>query len=273
MTTYRRRFTILGCASSPGVPRINGDWGACDPANPKNRRSRAAFLVEQFGPDGVTTVVIDTGPDFRAQMIAAGVDHIDAVLYTHSHADHLHGIDDLRGYFITKRRRVPIYADAPTMERIWQGFGYCLKSPPGSGYPPIVEANLIEHIAVPLVIDGAGGPISLVPHMQIHGDIHSLGFRIGDVAYCSDVSDFPAESITQLAGLDVLVIDALQYNFHPSHLSLEQALQWIGQLRPKQAILTHMHTPLDYDRVMAETPEHVIPAYDMMRFEAMVEAG
>lgn len=137
---FRRAFTILGCGSSPGVPRITGDWGACDPSNPRNRRMRAALLVEQFAPDGgKTTVVIDTGPDFRAQMIAANVRHIDAVLYTHAHADHLHGIDDLRGFVIENRRRVPIWADAFTMARIRDGFRYCLESPPGSGYPPIVE--------------------------------------------------------------------------------------------------------------------------------------
>ena len=141
---YTRRFTILGCGSSPGVPRITGDWGACDPANPKNRRTRAAFLVEQFGPDGTTTVVIDTGPDFRTQMIAAGVAGIDAVLYTHAHADHIHGIDDIRGFVLQNHKQVPIWADAFTMERIREGFGYCLKTPPGSMYPPIVTENLIE---------------------------------------------------------------------------------------------------------------------------------
>lgn len=123
MANYRRRFTILGCASSPGVPRINGDWGACDPVNPKNRRTRTAFMVEQIAPDGgVTTIVIDTGPDFREQMIAARVQNIDAVLYTHHHADHLHGIDDLRGYFITTKKRIPIYAEPDTMQRIREGF-------------------------------------------------------------------------------------------------------------------------------------------------------
>lgn len=267
MSAYRRRFTLLGCGSSPGVPRINGDWGACDPANPKNRRTRAAFLVEQFGPGGSTVVAIDTGPDFRQQMISAGVTHVDAVLYTHAHADHLHGIDDLRGFYIGKRRRVPIYADPFTMQRIRQGFGYCLETPPGSNYPPIVEPHLIEDLDEPIVIDGDGGPIPFHPHLQVHGDILSLGFRIGDVAYCSDVSDFPEDSIGKLARLDMLIIDTLQYTFHPSHLSLEQSLRWIERFQPKRAILTHMHTPLDYDTVMRETPEHVVPGYDMMRFE------
>lgn len=268
MSGYRRRFTILGCSSSPGVPRLNGDWGACDPANPKNRRSRAAFLVEQIAPDGGRTVVaVDTGPDFREQMIAARVPRMDAVLYTHAHADHLHGIDDLRGYFILQKDRIPIHADPYTMERIRQGFGYCLETPPGGNYPPIVRPVLIENLDDEIVVDGPGGPLRVQVHMQAHGDTHSLGFRFGDVAYCTDVSDFPAESIERLSGLDMLVIDALQYTRHPSHLSLEQALDWIDRLSPKRAVLTHMHIPLDYQRVMDETPDHIEPAYDGLNFE------
>ncbi len=271
MAGFRRRFTILGCGSSPGVPRINGDWGDCNPDNPKNQRTRAAFMVEQIAPDGgTTTVVIDTGPDLRTQLIAARVTHIDAVLYTHAHADHLHGIDDLRGFFISTRKRIPIYADVATMQRIRDGFPYCLETPPGSNYPPIVEPHLIEDLDAPITITGEGGAISFAPHMQQHGDTHSLGFRIGSVAYCTDVSDFPADSVLKLSGLDVLVIDTLQYRYHPSHLSMEQALEWIGKLRPRRAILTHMHTPLDYDIVMRETPEHVEPGYDQMQFELEV---
>ncbi|MBO9124290.1 MULTISPECIES: MBL fold metallo-hydrolase [unclassified Rhizobium] len=270
---YRRRFTILGCSSSPGVPRITGDWGACNPDNPKNRRTRASFMIQQYDANGgVTTVVIDTGPDFREQMIAAKVGHIDAVMYTHPHADHIHGLDDLRGYYFGAQQRVPIYADEATMDRIRQGFGYCLETPPGSNYPPIVEARVIRDLDKPVHITGAGGAISLRPHVQQHGDITSLGFRIGDVAYCSDISDFPPETVPKLQGLDVLIIDALQYRYHPSHLSLEQSLEWIGRLQPKRAILTHMHTPLDYDTVMAETPDHVVPAYDQMSFEIELES-
>jgi len=266
--TYRRRFTILGCSSSPGVPRIDGDWGACDPANPKNRRSRASFLIEQIAPDGNKTVVlVDTGPDFREQMIRAKVERLDAVVYSHAHADHLHGIDDLRGYFLTQRHRIPIYADAETMARIEAGFGYCLKSPEGSNYPPIARPVIIEDVTKPIVIDGPGGQIELLPLLQHHGDIMSLGFRIGNVAYCSDVSDFPSDTVPRMAGLDILIIDALQYREHPSHLSLAQSLAWIEKFAAKRAILTHMHIPLDYDMVMRETPDHVEPAYDQMQFE------
>lgn len=271
---FLRRFTILGCSSSPGVPRINGDWGACDPGNPKNRRTRASFLIEQIAPDGgKTTVVVDTGPDFREQMIAARVAHVDAVIYTHAHADHLHGIDDLRGYFVTQHHRIPIHAERETMERIRMGFGYCLETPPGSNYPPIVLPRIIEDLDRPITIDGKGGTLSLLPLVQQHGDITSLGLRIGDVAYCCDVSDFPQSTIDKLSGLDVLIIDALQYRFHPSHLSLEQALGWIDRLQPRHAILTHMHVPLDYATVMAETPDHVEPAYDQMVFEFEIGDG
>lgn len=268
---YRRRFTILGCSSSPGVPRIDGDWGACDPHNPKNRRTRAAFLIEQFGPDGgVTTIVVDTGPDFREQMIRAKVREIDAVIYTHAHADHLHGIDDIRGYFHSQRKRIPIYADAETMDRIRLGFGYCLETPPGSSYPPIVEPKIITNLDEPVVIEGKGGAVELYPLAQIHGDITSLGLRIGNIAYCSDVSHFPDATLGKMHGLDMLIIDALQYREHPSHLSLAQALEIIKKLAAKRAILTHMHIPLDYDTVMRETPAHVEPAYDQMSFEVEI---
>lgn len=261
------RFTVLGCGSSPGVPRIIGDWGNCDPANPKNRRTRTAAMVERVAEDGgVTRVVIDTGPDFRAQMLAANVDRIDAVVYTHAHADHIHGIDDLRGYWLQQRDLIDVYADADTLARLQQGFGYCFETPPGGSYPPIVRARLIDPPA-PVTIEGAGGDLTLEPLTQVHGDIHSLGFRIGRLAYCSDVSDFPAATAERLRGLDVLVIDALQYRTHPSHFSLGQALEWIDKLKPGRAVLTHMHTPLDYATVAAEVPEGVEPAYDGMVLE------
>jgi phosphoribosyl 1,2-cyclic phosphate phosphodiesterase len=263
----RLRLIITGCGSSPGTPRINGDWGACDPANPKNRRRRAAAVVERIAADGgVTRVAIDTGPDFRDQMLDAHVDRLDGVVYTHAHADHIHGIDDLRGYFLTQRRRIDVFADEATLARLREGFGYCFETPPGSAYPPIVEPHEIGHDA-PFEIDGAGGPIRFEPLPQIHGDILTLGFRIGPLAYCPDVSDFPAPTAARLKDLDLLVIDALQYRPHPSHFSLAQALGWIADLKPKRAILTHMHIPLDYATVMAETPGHVEPAHDGMSVE------
>lgn len=224
-------------------------------------------MVERVAANGgVTRVVIDTGPDFRAQMLAAGVRRIDAVAYTHPHADHIHGIDDLRGYWLEQRDLIDIYADAQTLARLRQAFDYCFETPPGGSYPPIVRAKLIDPPA-PFTIEGEGGDLTLEPLSQIHGDIRSLGFRIGRLAYCSDVSDFPPATVERLGGLDVLVIDALQYKTHPSHLSLAQALEWIDRLRPGRAVLTHMHTPLDYATVAGETPEYVEPGYDGLVIE------
>jgi phosphoribosyl 1,2-cyclic phosphate phosphodiesterase len=260
------RLTILGCGSSPGVPRITGDWGQCDPDNPKNRRRRASALVERISPDGVTRVVIDTGPDFRDQMLSAGVKRLDAAVYTHPHADHIHGIDDLRGFVLEQRRLMSIHADAPTTLRLREAFGYCFVTPPGSSYPPILRLKPIEH-NVTFEITGEGGPIAFEPLPQIHGDIISLGFRIGRLAYCADVSGFPEATEARLKDLDWLVIDALQYRTHPSHLSLDEALDWIGRLDPKRAVLTHMHIPLDYETVKRQTPDHVEPAYDGMAIE------
>ncbi|MER9583670.1 MBL fold metallo-hydrolase [Mesorhizobium sp. M0276] len=265
--TDRLRLTILGCGSSPGTPRITGDWGNCDPDNPKNRRMRTAALVERIAANGSrTTVVIDTGPDFRQQMLLAGVRRIDAVVYTHPHADHIHGIDDLRGFVLDQRQLIDIHADSTTMLRLREAFSYCFETPQGSSYPPIVKPHLIDH-ARALVIEGEGGALTLEPLPQIHGDIISLGFRVGALAYCPDISGFPEATAKRLRDLDVLIIDALQYRTHPSHFSLGEALEWIERLAPRHAVLTHMHVPLDYAAVMAETPANVEPAYDGMVIE------
>ena len=261
------RLTILGCGSSPGTPRITGDWGECDPLNPRNRRMRAAAMVERVSADGGTTrVVIDTGPDFREQMLMAGVKRIDAAIYTHPHADHIHGIDDLRGFVLERRQLMDVYADQPTLNRLFEAFGYCFETPLGSSYPPILRAHEIEH-SEPVVIEGEGGTLTFLPLPQIHGDIISLGFRVGSLAYCSDVSHFPPATAELMQDLDVLVIDALQYRPHPSHLSLNEALEWIERLQPGRAVLTHMHVPLDYATVVDQTPDHVEPAYDGMVIE------
>lgn len=262
-TPVKQVFTILGCGSSHGVPRADGDWGSCDPENPKNRRRRASLLIEQIASDGgKTTIVIDTGPDFREQMISAGVKNIDAVFYTHQHADHTHGVGDLRGFVMGTRNRINIYADAPTIEFLYQSFGYCLKSPPGSDYPPIITSNVIEDLDKPIMVTGDGGDIELHPLDLIHGPIHSLGFRIGNFAYCSDVNDFPDKTVDKLSGLETLIIDATLPKAHFSHFSLGQAVSWVEKLAPKKAYLTHMHTPMDYDDVMTQTDEHIEPAYD-----------
>jgi phosphoribosyl 1,2-cyclic phosphate phosphodiesterase len=260
------RFTILGCGSSPGVPRIDGHWGACDPANPKNRRRRCAMLVERVAGDKKTTVLIDTGPDVREQIIEAKVDALDAVLYTHDHADHTHGIDDLRILCYRARRRIDVYFDAATAAILQRRFDYCFVTPEGSAYPPIVKAHTIRPGQM-LTIEGAGGAIDVMPFLQHHGDIDSLGFRFGRLAYSSDIHDIPDNSLIYLDNLDVWIVDALRYTRHPSHFSVEEALAWIERIKPRRAILTHMHIDLDFETLKRELPEGVEPAYDGMQFE------
>ncbi len=265
--TARFRVTVLGCGTSTGVPRIGNDWGACDPANPKNRRSRCSLLVERIGADGgITRVLVDTSPDMRAQVLAAGIDRLDGVLFTHAHADHVHGIDDLRGFVMRMGRRVDIYADAATLSRLREAFGYCFATPAGGSYPPIVDAREIAPLK-PFRITGAGGVVPVLPVPQAHGDIGSLAFRFGALAYSPDVNDLDADAVEALAGLRIWIVDALRPRPHPSHFSLPQALSWIERLAPERAVLTHMHIDLDYDTVMAATPAHIAPAYDGMVLE------
>ncbi|MEM7631772.1 MAG: MBL fold metallo-hydrolase [Pseudomonadota bacterium] len=253
------RFTILGCGSSGGVPRLGGHWGACDPENPRNRRQRCSLLVERDGPDGTTTALVDTSPDLRNQLLTACVGRLDGVIYTHSHADHVHGIDDLRMIVFNMRERLKVWADGPTQDALLGRFGYVFHQPPGSPYPPILDLHAIDGDTV---IEGPGGPITFSPFEVGHGSIDALGFRIGDIAYLPDVSDIPAPAWDALKGLDCWIVDALRRDPHPTHSHLAQTLDWIAQVAPKRAILTNMHIDLDYDTVLAETADHIEPAYD-----------
>ncbi len=257
-----RTFTILGCGSSGGVPRPALGWGVCDPKNPKNRRRRCSLLVEQKNAaGGCTSVLVDTSPDLREQLLDADVTKIDAVFYSHDHADHTHGIDDLRGLFIRHRKRVDVYMDEPTSYALHKKFGYCFVKPAGSEYPPIcTEHRLIP--GEPELIEGDGGPLRVLPILQHHGDISSIGFRFGAVAYSCDLNGLPPDSEAALAGLDLWVVDALRYTPHPSHFSVSEALAWIDRLKPKRAILTNLHSDLDYEVLRAQLPPHVEPAYD-----------
>ncbi|MFG1300305.1 MBL fold metallo-hydrolase [Xanthobacter sp. V3C-3] len=265
-------FTILGCGSSGGVPRVGQGWGACDPANPRNRRRRCSLLVERFGPGGKTTVLVDTSPDLREQLIEAGVTHVDAVLYTHEHADHTHGIDDLRPLAILHRKRVDVFADEDTSRMLHQRFGYCFATPPGSAYPPILTEHRFRE-GREIVVEGAGGPIPALPFRQRHGDIDSFGFRFGDVAYSSDVNGFPDNSLARLHNLDVFIIDALRETPHPSHFTLQEALDHVAMLRPRRAILTNLHTDLDYATLERTLPSGVVPAFDGMQFQSALHPG
>jgi phosphoribosyl 1,2-cyclic phosphate phosphodiesterase len=259
------KFTILGCGSSGGVPRPALGWGACDPNNPKNRRRRTSLLIERRGAAGVTRVLVDTSPDMREQLLDAQVDWLDAVLYTHDHADHTHGIDDLRALTMKRRQRIDVYLDEYTAKVVRSRFGYCFESPPGSEYPPIVTEHRLT-AGEPVTIAGQGGPITALPVLQEHGDIASFGFRFGGLAYSCDLNRVPARSLAAFAGLEVWIVDALRYRPHPSHFSLDDALGWIERLQPRRAILTNLHSDLDYEVLRAKLPPHVEPAFDGMTF-------
>lgn len=260
------KVTILGCGSSGGVPRIGGDWGACDPANPKNRRRRCSILVQAASGVASTNVLVDTSPDMRAQLLEAEVGALDGVLYTHEHADHTHGIDDLRAVALNMRKRIDIWANHTTLDMLTTRFSYCFTQPPGSAYPPILKAHLIEP-GEEVTVKGEGGEISARPFSQAHGGIHSLGFRFGDIAYSSDLNGLDEAAIEALAGLEVWIVDALKRSHHPTHFSLPETLDWIKRLKPKRAILTNMHTDLDYGALVRELPSGVEPAYDGMVIE------
>lgn len=267
------RVTILGCGSSGGVPRVGGDWGACDPREPKNRRTRGSLLIERWrdgegpghgsGKGEATTLLIDTSPDLREQLLGASVRRLDAVIYSHDHADQVHGLDDVRALAIRMRRRIPTYTDAPTRASLERRFRYIFHGE--GGYPAILD--LREDIAPhrPLTIDGPGGPVTLTPLAQDHGGTPSLGFRCGRFAYSNDVVSLPRETLDALDGLDLWIVDALRYTPHPTHAHVARALEWIDALKPRRAVLTNLHVDLDYATLRGELPAGVEPAYDGWR--------
>ena len=262
------RFTFLGTGSSGGVPRVGNDWGDCDPSEPRNRRRRCCALLDVGpldAPDTCTRILIDSSPELREQLLDVGLQHLDALVYTHDHADQSHGIDDVRALALRMRRRVPTYMDARTASTLTERFSYCFKG--HGGYPPILDRQADIVPLEPFTITGEGGPVTLLPVEQMHGRIMSLGFRIGNLAYCNDLHDFPEESLEALTGLDTLILDALRYTPHPSHAHLERALDWIERLAPKEAWLTNLHIDMDYQTLCKELPDHVRPAYDGLALE------
>ncbi|RYI33217.1 MAG: MBL fold metallo-hydrolase [Acetobacteraceae bacterium] len=254
-------FTILGCGSSGGVPRLGGVWGDCDPANPKNRRRRCSLLITRETTEGATRVLIDTSPDMREQLLDADVGALDGVVYTHSHADHMHGIDDLRQVVFNQRQRLPVWADPPTQEALLSRFGYAFVQPEGSPYPPILDLHTLHG---PVTVPGDGGPVTLTPFRADHGSMDALGFRIGPLAYLPDAVAIPAESWPVLNGLDCWIVDALRRKPHPTHAHLDMTLGWIARARPARAVITNMHIDLDYETLRAELPAHITPAFDGM---------
>jgi phosphoribosyl 1,2-cyclic phosphate phosphodiesterase len=264
-------LTVLGCGSSAGVPRPALGWGACDPNNPRNRRRRCSLLIERTSDHGVTRIVIDTAPDLREQLIDANVDHIDAVFLTHEHADQTHGIDDLRSVVLHQRRRIPVYLNQSTADHILFRFSYCFLSPEGSDYPPILDSHDIE-AGESRTIEGKGGAVTLSAFILQHGNIPALGYRIGAAAYTPDVSDIPPASWPLLEDLELWIIDGLRYAGHPSHFSINDALSWIDRFKPRRAVITNMHSDLDYEVLRQSLPANIIPGYDGMRL-TLEQAG
>lgn len=272
------RVRILGCGSSGGVPRLGGpdgagDWGACDPTEPKNRRTRCSALFSRISAHNEaapTRVLVDTSPDMRQQLLDARVDRLDAVLITHDHADQTHGLDDLRALALINRARVPVYIDPETAAEVPARFGYCFNQRPGSPYPAILERRMMPPAGAPFCVDGPAGAIPVTPFVQRHGGVDSLGFRCGDIAYSSDVVGLPEESFAVLDGVKLWIVDALQYEPHGTHAHLALALEWIARVRPERAVLTNMHVHLDYETVRRTVPDGVEPAYDGMEIDVPI---
>ncbi len=262
------RITVLGCGSSGGVPRIGVDgpnWGACDPNNPKNRRRRCALLIQRVRPDGArTSVLMDAGPDLREQLIEAQTGWLDGLILTHDHADHVHGIDDLRMVVFNRRARLPVWMNEATAATVNQRFGYVFETPEGSSYPPIMDRHIIEG---PVTIDGAGGPVTCHPFEVPHGEISALGFRIGPLVYTPDISEMSDAAWEMLEGAQCWILDALRYRPHVSHVNVEVALQWIDRAKSPRAYLTNLHIDLDHAVLDSETPPQVHPAYDGLVLE------
>lgn len=261
----RLEVTILGSGSSGGVPRADGEWGACDPNEPRNRRSRCSLLVRRLGQgaERETTVLVDTSPDMRLQTAAAGAKRLDAILLSHDHADQTHGIDDVRAFFQRQRTRIPCHMDPVTEASMMRRFGYVFESE--TGYPAICERRALPPHGQRWALNGPSGEIPVVTFDQDHGGMRSIGYRFGDVAYSSDVVNLDAAAFAALARLDVWIVDALRYTPHPTHAHLERTLEWIARLKPRRAILTNLHTDMDYASLEAELPTGVEPGFDGLR--------
>lgn len=257
--------TILGCGSSSGIPMLNCDCPTCSSDNPKNTRLRASIWLKTDN----TSILFDSSPDLRQQALTNGIKHIDAVVYTHDHADHLHGIDELRNFNYALDAPVPIYTDAQTKAGIAERFPYVfLPKPEPFWYRPCLEHHLIDTDSyAPFTI----GDVTLRPFEQHHGQHEgrepskTLGFRVGNFAYSTDVNAMPEASFEALAGVETWIVDCLRYHEAPTHAHLELTLAWIERIKPKRAILFHMAHQLEYDELKSKLPEGVEPAYDGMK--------
>jgi phosphoribosyl 1,2-cyclic phosphate phosphodiesterase len=254
-------ITVLGCGGSGGVPLATGHWGDCDPKNPKNRRTRSCLWVKTEE----TSLVIDTGPDFHEQTMRAGIDHIDAVLYTHDHADHVNGIDDVR-YLAIKQRvngdqdyMFPIHLNQKTFDSLKYRFEYLFKTSDDGLYRPLFDTNIVESGQ-----DITIGNINMTLFNQIHGANSSLGIRIGDFTYSTDVSDFDDSVLQSLKGTKTWIVDCGQFGFDETtvHANYDKVLRWNDIVQAEKLYLTHLTPRIDYDVMQSKTPDHIEPSYD-----------
>lgn len=255
-------FTLLGTGSSGGVPRVGNQWGNCDPNNPKNQRRRCALLVESSSSAKTTTILIDAGADLRMQLLTSQVTNLDAVLLTHPHADHIFGLDDLRQLCWLMEKPIDVWMDESTSEIVHRSFSYCFTLPTGSNYSVFCSEKRINY-PHSFSVTGGAGSIDVQPLLANHGEIDALGFRIGSLVYLPDIKQLAdEESLRHVAGCEFLIIDALRYKPHPAHFSVDDALDFINMIKPGKAILTNMHSDLDYETLKAELPAGVTPGYD-----------
>jgi phosphoribosyl 1,2-cyclic phosphate phosphodiesterase len=262
---------ILGCGSSGGVPRIGGDWGICDPNEPKNARTRSSILIQKWQGDGepdpkvCTNILIDTSPDLRTQLLREDIRRVDALFYTHDHADQSHGIDDLRAVAYRMRAQIPTYMDAHTQTHVFERFRYCFEMPDGRVHPPILKLEDILADADIHSVSGPGGDISIETVEVSHGPTPSLGFIFdGQIAYTPDVHGITDAGLDRIAGVQCWIVDALRYSSHPTHAHADKTLSWLAKTRVRDAVLTNLHIDMDYAQLTAELPPVARPAYDGM---------
>ncbi|MDI9408471.1 MAG: MBL fold metallo-hydrolase [Candidatus Pacebacteria bacterium] len=261
MTGVPFKVTVLGCGASAGVPRIGNDWGDCDPHNPRNRRSRASILIQSAS----TTLLVDTGPDLRQQLLAARVSAIDAILWTHGHGDHLNGIDEIRQINRLMNRVIPAYAQSACLKKVESSFPHVFKPlAPGSGF---IKPTLIPH-PVPDEGEIVLGDLRLKIISLDHGfGVKTMGIRIGEFAYCTDVVELSDDNFAALKGVQHWLVDCLGHRPHPTHSHLAKTIAWIEQLAVEQGYLTHLDIDMDYESLRASLPRHIQPAYDGMVIE------
>ncbi len=249
------QLTILGAGSSAGTPAIGCQCATCTSTNPRNKRTRCSSIITLGTGENI---LIDTGPDLRTQALREGVTNVDAVLYTHTHADHLHGIDDLRSFCQLHRKQIPLYTHTQAVSHIQEKFGYTLREPCDFWDLPVLSINAVRE------------PFSLfdttiTPIPVMHGNAEIFAYRVGNIAYMTDVSVIPEASFPLLAGLDLLLIDCLRPTTHPTHVNLEQSLAYISQIKAEQSVLIHMTHELEYETVTNMLPQNVAVGYDGMQ--------